>query len=127
MRLMALGHVLVDRSCAGRRRELRAWEATRLPRWKISTVVAVKRASSCLPGELIRNAVVVPVDLDVIVDVGADRFPFRQSRSARPAGAAARAGRCSANKEARVPSRLRNGRLIQPFQQFVDGLIEFGH
>jgi len=29
--------------------KLRAWEATRLPRWKISTVVAVKRASSGSP------------------------------------------------------------------------------
>jgi hypothetical protein len=28
-----------------------------------------------LPGELIRNAVIVPVDLDVIIDVGSDRFP----------------------------------------------------
>jgi hypothetical protein len=30
-----------------------------------------------LTGKLIRNTVVVPVDLDVVVDIGPDRFPFR--------------------------------------------------
>ena len=30
-----------------------------------------------LAGKLIRNAVIVPVDLDVVVDIGPDRFPFR--------------------------------------------------
>ena len=30
-----------------------------------------------LTGKLIRNAVVVPVDLDVVIDIGTDGFPFR--------------------------------------------------
>ena len=58
--------------------ELRAWEATRLPCMEDLDGGRGVARFQLLADQLIRNAVIMPVDLDVIIDVGADRFPLRQ-------------------------------------------------
>ena len=76
MRLVTLGHVVwtvVWRYAA----ELRTCEAIRLPASKISTVRSGKARFQLLTRQLIGNAVIMPVDLDVIIDRGPDRFPVR--------------------------------------------------
>src|SRR6185437_15079318 len=52
-----------------------------------------------LTGELIGNAVVMPVDLDVIIDIGPDRSSIRPSRSAGPARVEEPGGRCFRTKK----------------------------
>src|SRR6476646_644667 len=77
-----------------------------------------------LPGELIGNAVAVPVDLDVIIDIGPDRLPFRHhvalGRQRLQSGAV------DAFKQ-RSPRALAfaEGPKIQAFEQFLNRLVEF--
>ena len=75
MRLMTLGHVLVNGRVPIK------YPTARMGRDALA--ILEKLDGGCgvtgfelLTGKLIRNTVVVPVDLDVVVDVGADRFPF---------------------------------------------------
>ena len=76
MRLMALGHMFVNGRVPVSRRAAHVG--------RDAFAILEEFDSGCgvagfklLTGKLIRNAVVVAVDLDVIVDVGADCFPFR--------------------------------------------------
>src|SRR5947209_10942993 len=79
-----------------------------------------------LAGELIRNAVVVPVDLDVIIDVRPDRLPFGhhvalgwQRLKSGPVDAfKQRSSRAFAFAERPI---------IQALQQFLNRLIELGN
>ena len=74
---MALGHVLADGGVAvsDRTAGMRSDALAALEQFNSVSCVA---RFQLLPGQLIRNAVIMPVDLDVIVDVGANGFPFRQ-------------------------------------------------
>jgi hypothetical protein len=79
-----------------------------------------------LPGELVGDAVVVPVDLDVIVDVDCGQFPvgelvgpFRQ----RP-----QRGLVQLFKEAEPgPIQLLEWALVEPLQTLPDAAIGLGH
>ena len=75
MRLMTLGHVLVDGRVPVRRRAARMGRDTLASLENLDGSCGVA-GFELLTGKLIRNAVVVAVDLDVVVDVGPDRFPF---------------------------------------------------
>ena len=74
--------------------------------------------------QVVRHAVVVGVENDVVVDVdpGADHW----LRSNRSAGRGFSAGLSrAANCDAREPSRLRNGRWLMRSQQLADRLVQF--
>ena len=78
-----------------------------------------------LAGELIRNAVIMPVDLDVVVDVGADRFPFRHDVAfgrQRLEGGTVDVG------EQRGPRAFAFAKapVVQTFEQCLDGFVEIG-
>ena len=77
-----------------------------------------------LTGELIGNAVVMPVDLDVVIDVGADGFPIGHhiafGRQRLKSGPIHFDEQRSASAVAFAKSTM-----IQLFEQFVDGLVQF--
>ena len=54
----------------------RTWLATRWPRYRHSTVLAVMRASSWRPTRAWGDGVVVALDLDVVVDIDPDLLPL---------------------------------------------------
>src|SRR5260370_40309256 len=73
--LMALGHMLMYGGVPVSRRAARMGgdALAGLEQFDGGRGVA---SFELLTGELIRNAVVMPVDLDVLIDVGADGIPF---------------------------------------------------
>ena len=77
-----------------------------------------------LPHELVRHAVVVLLNIDVIVDVGFDRFPDRddvalgrQRFQRRPVQLLEQSGPASVGA---FPERA----VVQPIEQLADGLVE---
>jgi hypothetical protein len=78
-----------------------------------------------LSGELIRNAVVMPVDLDVIVDVGADRFPFRHYVALVRQRLK---GRAIHLQEQRGPGALAfaEAPVVETIEQRFDGVVQLG-
>jgi hypothetical protein len=79
-----------------------------------------------LTGELIRNAVVVPVNLNVIIDVGPDCFPFGHHVALGRQGL--KSGSIDAFKQRSSRAFTFAERpLIQAFQQFLNRLIELGN
>jgi hypothetical protein len=85
-------------------------------------VVAGVAGLELLTGKVIRNAVVVPVDLDVVVDVGADCFPLRHY-----VGFGWQWLKCGPIDlgEQRTPRAVAfaEAPIVQAFQQFLDSLV----
>ena len=52
--------------------------AIRSPLWNISIVLAVMRASTLLAGKAIGNGVIMPFDLDVVIQPGTPDTPFSE-------------------------------------------------
>ena len=97
--------------------------ATRLPWKKHSTVVAVEAHVDLLPHQPVRDAVVVAVDVDVVVDVDDRRLPLgefvargRQRLHRRPVD-----GLEDARRE---PWSFLNGRVLRSTSNVADGGVE---
>lgn len=67
-----------------------------------------------------RDRVVVPVDLDVVVDVYADGLPLGEDVGSVEAGAAARAGRAARTGTAAIPGASGRPR-VEPLEELGDG------
>ena len=112
------GHVLGRRWSADAGAALRRWLATRLPRWKISTVRGGDPRLDLLAEQLVRHAVVVLGDLDMVVEADPAALPLgvfvglgRQRPERRPVELleqrppAACPSRASADRSARRAAR----------------------
>src|SRR6476646_697618 len=78
-----------------------------------------------LAGEWIGNAVVMPVALDVIIDVGAARLPFGQQIALGRQGLESGAVDAFEQRSSRALAFAERPK-IQAFEQFLNRLVEFG-
>ncbi len=120
MRLMALGHVLLNRGVPVSRGAAQM-RGDALAEWKISTVRGGEARFQLLAGKLVGNAVVMTVDLDVIIDVGADRFPVGDHIAFGGQRLQSGPVHCGEQRGARA-FPFAEGPVVEPFEQLADGL-----
>src|SRR5271154_3477625 len=123
MGLVALGHMFpIDGVLVGRRASpVRGNAFTEMEDF-------YRRASEArlhlLTGKLVRNAVVMTVDFDVVIDIGADGFPTGDQVSL--GGQRLESGSVQFDEQGGASALpFAEGTMVQFFEQLTDGLVQF--
>jgi len=77
-----------------------------------------------LAHELVRHAVIVPLDFDVIIDVGLDGFPFRDDVAFGRQRFKRRPVQLFEQKGTAGIRTLAEGAVVQPIEQFANGFVK---
>ncbi len=123
MRLVALGPVFVNR---------RGRIPDRAARMRCDTHAAVENLHRCgrtariqlLADELVGDAVIVMVDLDVIVDVCFDRLPNCHDVAAAGQWFERRSVQLLEQSDSAGIGTLTEGPAVEPVQEFANGIVE---